>query len=353
MATNQKAVITNVRQVPDTNFIDINRTVALISDTATFADIWKLYTDLDSVEVDFASTEETYKMAAQYFAGTGGSGYFYVVPVRTGIAPAYDVINTLTILENDPALTFAMVTADLTIREATEILDGSLATAKYDKPYHMAFETDDVSVITATTTDPIAVNGAIYDGLTGEASTVIGNMSFIYITTASDYQASYVCGKLMSQNIGSQTAKFIKPSASTPITLTGAELAFILGKNGNVYTGTGEDAGRAFMKEGVSVKEGSFIDTSLGAIWMDTQITSVCYDLFLSQKVSIDTTGFALLENATKPVFKLAQTNGIVQTGENKFSISFSAGTGREIIGTYSYFEAVAGHFVTNTVNIK
>lgn len=353
MATNQRAVITNVRQVPATNFIDINRTVALISDTATFAEVYKLYTDLDSVEIDFASTEDTHKMATKYFAATGGTGYFYVVPVRTGIAPAYDVIDTLTLLENDPTLTFAMVTADSTIREATEILDGSLATAKYDKPYHMSLETDDATAITATTTDPIAVNKAIYDGLTGEASTVIGNMSFIYITVIDDFQASFMCGKLMSQEIGKQTAKFIKPLGSTPITLLGSELSFLLEKNGNVYTGTGEDAGRAFLKEGVSLKTGSFIDTSLGAIWMDIQLTSVCYDLFASGKVSIDGVGFALLENTTKPVFKLGQTNGIIQSGVEQFTIAFSAGTGREIIGTYSFFESKAGHFVTNTVNIK
>jgi len=294
-------------------------------------------------------------MAEKYFGGTGGSGYFYVVPVRLLDGADPDIISTLTQLENDPTLSFAMVTADKTIRASAQVTDGSLATAKYEAPYHMIFETDDANTITSADTDPASVNKAIYDGLTGDAAKLIGNMSFVYIEDEDDYQASFVAGAMMGQLIGSRTAKFIVPLGSDPVTLTGAELQFLMDKNCNVYTGTNERTGNAFVKEGVTLKADNFIDTSLGAIWVDVNLTSECYDLLQSDKVSIDSTGFALLENAVTPVFKQAQRQGIIQAGDTSFSISFAADPSvtRGIIGTYSYNEAVAGHFITNNVRVQ
>jgi hypothetical protein len=355
MATNRTAVTTTVTQIPAASFIDINRIVALTSDTATFADDYKLYTALEDVGVDFADTDPEYLMAEKYFGMTGGSGYFYVVPVRLLDVADPDIISTLTQLENDPTLTFAMVTADKTIRASAQVTDGSLATAKYDAEYHMIFETDDATTITSGTTDPVSVNKAIYDGLTGDNAKLIGNMSFVYIEDEDDYQASSIAGAMLGEEIGSRTAKFIEPLGSTPITLTGAELQFLMDKNCNVYTGTNERTGRAFVKEGVCLKADNFIDTSLGAIWVDVNLTAECYDLLSEEKVSIDSTGFALLENAVNPVFVQAQNQGIIQAGKGTYSISFAADPAvtRGIIGTYSYNEATAGHFVTNNVRVQ
>ena len=353
MALNRQAVITYVRQQPPTNFIDINRTVALISDTATFADDYRLYTDLESVEVDFASGEDFHSMAKGYFQETGGSGYLYAVPVRDVVGTDPDVVGQLDLIENDSTLIWAFVIADTTIRTSAQVTDGTLAAAKYNKAYHMMFETNEADAKTSATTDAASANKAVYDSLSGENSTIVGNMSFIYTSVVTDPIASKMAGVMMGQNIGSRTAKFAKPLLSAPETLSGAELAFLMDKNINVYTGTNEVTGRAFVKEGMSLKTGNFIDTSLGAIWMEVNLTAICYDLFQQKKVTIDSQGFALLENATKPVFKRAQNLGIIQPGDEHYSISFSAGDLlREILGDYTYDEAVAGHFVTNRVQI-
>lgn len=354
MAVNQQAVRTFVRQLPPTAFIDINRTVALISDTTVVLTKYKLYTDMEAVADDWLSSSDFYKMAEGYFNEAGGSGYLYCVPVTLLDGLNKDVIGTLTDLENDASLVWAMVTADETIRESAQVVDGSLAAAKYSASYHMIFETDSAATKTAVTTDPASVNKAVYDALTGDNKTIVGNMSFVYIEVPKDFQASKICGAMMGQTIGSRTAKFIKPLLSVPLELSGAELQFLMDKNVNVFTGTNEKVGQAFMKEGMSLKAGNFIDTSLGAIWIEVNLTNICYELFYTKKVSIDNVGFALLENATAPVFKLAQNLGIIQQGDEKYTMSFSAGDIlREIVGTYTYLESVAGHFIRNDVQIK
>jgi hypothetical protein len=357
MALNRQAVITYVRQQPPTNFIDINRTVALISDTATFAEDYRLYTDIEAVEEDFTSGDPFYDMAEGYFNETGGNGYLYAVPVRgvTGDDDDPDIIGQLTLIENDPSLVWAVVIADETIRESAQVIDGSLAAAKYKQAYHMMFETNEAAAKTSADTDAASVNKTVYDSLSGNNSTIVGNMSFFYTSVVTDPIASKMAGVMMGQNIGSRTAKFAKPLLSTPETLTGAELQFLMDKNINVYTGTNEVTGRAFVKEGMSLKTGNFIDTSLAAIWMEVNLTAICYDLFQQKKVTIDNQGFALLENATKPVFKRAQIFGIIQPGEESYTMTFSKDETvlRGIIGTYTYNEAVAGHFLTNNVEIK
>ena len=354
MALNRQAVLTYVRQQPPTNFIDINRTVALISDTATFADEFKLYTDISSVGLEFTAGDPFYDMALAYFNEMGGSGYLYAVPVRLLDGADPDIISTLTNLENNPSLVWAMVIADTTIGTSAQVTDGSLAAAKFSQSYHMLFSTAEAAAKTVATTDAASVNKTVYDSLTGDNSTIVGNMSFVYSSTATDFIDAKLAGIMMGQNIGSRTVKFAKPLLSEPEILTGAELQFLMDKNINVYTGTNELSGRALVKEGMSLKTGSFIDTSLGAIWMEVNLTNICYDLFEQKKVSVDNFGFALLENAVKPVFKLAQKFGIIKSGEENFSINFVKGaTAREIDGTYTYNESVAGHFVTNTVEIK
>ena len=347
MALDRQAVTTTVLEAFGVSLIDINRTVALIDDTLTFPDVYKLYTDLETIALEFADTTDAYKMAADYFNQAGGNGYFYLAPVRS------TVVALLTLLENDPSIKFAMVTADQTTRALSEITDGTLAAAKFSKPYHMIFETDSADAITAADTDPISLNAAVYDALSGDNARLFGNMTYIYIETADDYQASAMAGQLMSQNIGTQTLKFKKPLLSVPAELTGAELAFLLAKNGNVYTGTNELTGRVLMKEGTAVKADNYTDQSLGAIWMEIQLNNAAYDLLESQKVGIDEEGFGLLESAVTPIFAQAQVQGIIQPGTGKFTIDFAAGAlPREIVGTYSYVEGAAGHFITNTITV-
>jgi len=353
MATDRIAVQTAVRRAFGVSLIDINRTVALIADTTTFAEEFRLYTDLESVGVDFLVTDEAYLLAERFFNQAGGNGYLYLVPVRLLDVADPDIVGTLNQLQNNPDLVWSVVVADTATATSAQVLDGSLATALYNKPYHMIFETTDATTKSATTTDPASVNKAIYDALTGDDALLEGNMSFIYTSTASDYQAAAIAGQLMKQDIGTQTVKFMIPLGSTPETLTGAELAFLMAKNVNVYTGTNEQTGRAFVKEGVALKDGSYIDTSLGAIWVETNMNSNIYDLLQTKKVTVDDFGFTLLESVVTPIFTQAQTQGIIREGVDQFTISFAAGTlPREIVGTYTYNEGKAGHFITNNVTI-
>lgn len=353
MATNRQAVKTTVTQKAVATFIDINKTVALISDTTTVTDLYALYTSMDDVDLDWTNTDEFYKMAEAYFAETGGSGYLYAVPVDGLDGADPDMSGKLTELENSD-ISFAMVVCDTTLRTSAHVIDGTLATDKYMKAYHMTFVTNEADAKTSATTDAASVNKAIYDALTGVDADRIGNMSFIYSSTATDYIDCKLAGIMMGQDIGSQTAKFKKPTGSSLETLTGAELQFLLDKNINVYTTANEVQGRGFLKEGTSLKDSNYIDTSLGAIWVEIQMNNACYDLLEANKVSIDDTGFALLTNAVTPIFTRGQRQGIIQSGTDRYTIEFTEDLDvtRGITGTYSFYEATAGHFVTNSVQI-
>lgn len=353
MATNRQAVVTTVTQKATPTFIDINKTVALISDTVVVTTLYKLYTSMDDVKLDWTTSDEFYKMADAYFTQTGGNGYLYAVPVDGLDGADPDMVGKLTDLENSD-ITFSMVVCDSALRISSHVVDGDLASAKYNKAYHMTFVTNDANAKTAATTDPASVNKAIYDALTGDNSKLIGNMSFIYSSTSSDYIDCKLAGAMLKDEIGQRTAKFIKPLNSSVETLTNSELGFLSSKNINVYTSTNEMAGRFFMKEGNSLKENNFIDTSLSAIWIEIQLNNACYDLLEEQKVSIDNEGFALLETVSKTVFIQAQNQRIIQEGTNKFTINFKEDTSvtRGIKGEYTFFEATSGHFVTNEVQI-
>lgn len=359
MALNRQAVITYVRQQPPTNFIDINRTVALISDGSKFVDNWKLFMDMDGVKEDFTNTDVFYKMAEAYFNEAGGSGYLYAVPVRKTLTEDEDtypdVIQTLTDLENDAGLVWAMVIADKAINDSHQVITGQVAASKYKEAYHMLFQTNDASAKTSATTDPASVNKTVYDSLSGENSKLVGNMSYCYTANEDEQFASKIAGAMMGVDIGNRTVKFMKPLLMQPETLTPTELQFLMDKNINVYTSTNEMRGKTIVKEGMCLKQGNFIDTSLGAIWIEVNLTSICYDLFQQEKVTIDGVGFALLENATVPVFKQAQLQRIIQDGDDAYTIKFKkdASILRGIIGDYSFKEAVAGHFLTNNVEIK
>ena len=96
MALNRRAVTTDVRKELQTTFVDINKTVALISDTTTITDLKKLYTNLEEVAVDFLTTSPFYAMAKAYF--DEGATNLYLVPV-TGESSGS--LTTIAIAPND------------------------------------------------------------------------------------------------------------------------------------------------------------------------------------------------------------------------------------------------------------
>lgn len=473
MATNRKAVLTDVKKQLVTSFVDINKTVALISDTTTITDLKKLYTTLEEVEVDFLTTSPFYAMAKAYF--DEGATQLYAVPVDgessgtytsiaievtdftsisdgtfditidsvvesalamdftsdtsvAEIAATIDAVTTplgasasvgignsivltslttgltsnvttmavegtgtdlsvllaefavttgdkditgkLTELENDatPGFNFVTVGMDKALGITKQIDEAVLTQFAFEKEYDIIIDTSEAAVITDVTTDIVSVNKAFYDNLSGDDKLRVGNVSFIYTDDITDFVSFGVMGKLMSKDIGTQTVKFMKPKNSDAVSMTNAELTLLLNKNGNVYTGTNERIGKSFVKEGTTLKDGDFIDTSLGSIWIKVQLDEAIYNLLTTVKVPVNLDGFTLLENITSPVFDLGIDQGIVDDNASGifetesgreinitdgYGMVFFAGTlPREIIGEYGYVEEIAGHFITNRVTI-
>lgn len=271
-----------------------------------------------------------------------------------------DIIGKLTELENDstPGFNFIVVGMDKALGLTNQVVGNGadLTQFVFEKEYDVFIDTSAAAVITGVTTDVASTNKSFYDNLSGDDLLRVGNVSFYYTDVATDFVSFGVMGKLMSKDIGSQTVKFMKPKNSDAVTVTGAELQNTLDKNTNMYTGTNERVGKSFIKEGTTLKDGDYVDTSLGSIWVKVQLEEAIYNLLLTKKVPISLDGFTLLENVVSPVFDLGIAQGIIDgNADVPFTIAFSAGDvqNREIIGEYSYFEEVAGHFITNTVTIK
>ena len=460
-AVNRRTVLTTVQKEFATTFIDINKSVALISDTTTITELKRLYTSIEEVAVDFLVTSPFYLMADAYFEE--GATRLYAVPVTgessgtfttiaitvtdftaitdgtfnvtidgvvkaalamdftadtsvadiaatinavttplgasasvgvansivltsltTGLTSSVttmaaqgtgtdlsallaesstttgdkDITGKLTELENDSdsAFNFVCVGMDKALSITKQIVEGTLTQFVFDKEYDVFIDTSEAAVLTSVTTDIVSVNKSFYDDLSGDDKLKVGNVSFYYTDVAADFVSMGVMGDLMSGDIGTQTVKFMKPKNSDAVSVTNSELTHIMDKQANIYTGTNERIGRSFVKEGLTLKNGDYIDTSLGSIWVKVQLEENIYNLLQTKKIPINLDGFTELENTVQPVFEQAVVQGIIDNNAvQPFTIEFSAGDvqNREIIGTYTYYEEVAGHFVTNTVTIK
>ena len=285
-----------------------------------------------------------------------------------------DIIAKLTELENDstPGFNFLAVGMDKALSLTGQVTgQGALLTNfVFQKEYDLFIDTADVTALAPTQTDPVSINKYFYDNLSGADTLRVGNVNFFY-TPTSDFLSFGVMGKFMAQDIGTQTMKFMKPKNSSAQTITNAQLTNLLNKQGNVYTGTNERIGRSFVKEGLTLKNGDYTDTSLGSIWLKVQLEENIYNLLGTKKVPINQDGFELLKNTVTPIFERAISQGIVNgfgsgsfkfEGDSKetiinggYEIKFSAGdvANREIIGDYVYYEEASAHFITNKVTIK
>jgi hypothetical protein len=353
---NRRAIQTTVQKTVSTSFVDLNRAIALINDTTIVTDAYKLYTSLAGVSEDFSDTDEFYKLADAFYS-QNSSGRLYAVPVTAEtIGGDKDLIATIANIESlGGDITFIGILFDRTFDSNPQIVDGSITTAVFGKEYHLFLDTSEADTLTSATTDKCSVNGAIINSFTGDNALKIGNVSFTYCASGS-YASAEMLGALLSQDIGSKTAKFIKFIKSDIVDLTADQFQNLLNKRCNVFTGQSERAGQAFLKEGVTLKEGDFIDTSLGSIWITINLDNNLYDLFTKVKITINDDGFAMCKNKVSPIFGTAVEQGIINgSADTPYEIVFTAGDleNREIIGTYNYVEGVAGHFITNTITVS
>jgi len=286
-----------------------------------------------------------------------------------------DIIGKLIELENDSdaGFNFIVVGMDKALSTTNQVVGGGAALTQFvfQKEYDLFVDSIDGAILSGSLPNDFATNKAFYDGLSGDDKVRVGNVNFFYTNIAADFPSFGVMGKLMSKDIGTQTVKFMKPKNSDAVPLLGSELQNILNYNGNVYTGTNERIGRAFMKEGTTLKDGDFTDTSLGSIWLKVQIEENIYNLLETKKVPINQNGFDELKTTVTPIFEQGIVQGIINGfGEGSFKfdgnvvasiitggydIQFSAGDiqNREIIGEYVYFSEEAAHFISNKIVIK
>ncbi|MHA2023992.1 MAG: DUF3383 family protein [Candidatus Thorarchaeota archaeon] len=305
--------------------------------------------------------------------GTDLSTSLIVQTAQNGIpsSASWDIVGKLTDLENDATDGFGFIGVlfDKTISSAEQIANADLAKFAFKKEFAVFLDTSDVSTKTGTSATIVA-NRDFYKDLSGKDKLANGNMCFFYTDVITDYVAAGYLGELLAYDIGERAPKFIKPIESKPITLTGSELGMILGSNVNVYTGTNERTGRAFIKEGTSLMDNVYIDTLLGGIWMQVQIENAIYDILETQKVPMNIDGYTLLETTVLPIFKQGIAQGIINgqaggqtvfAGDSEatnifgYAIKFRAGdvANREVVGQYCYYDNIAAHFVTNEVCIK
>ena len=188
MAFNRRAVQTDVKKQLVTTFVDINKTVALISDTTTITDLKKLYTNLEEVAADFLVTSPFYAMAKAYF--DEGATQLYAVPV-----------------DGESSGTFTTIA--ITVTDFTSIADGTFS-IDIDGVTQVALGMDFTS---ATSVANIAsVIDAVTTPLGASASVGIGNS--IVLTSLTTGLTSSVTN-IAAQGTGTDLSVLLAEFATT------------------------------------------------------------------------------------------------------------------------------------------
>ena len=139
-------------------------------------------------------------------------------------------------------------------------------------------------------------------------------------------EAAWMGGQLPqtpgSNNWAYKTLTGISPdviSDSARSNIVGVPVAGVPGKNGNIYTTVG---GQDITQMGMMVS-GQFIDITIGADWLETQIqTNIYQQLVNAAKIPYTNSGTSVLISAVKAAIDLGVSNGLI---DGKRTIVISA----------------------------
>lgn len=137
-----------------------------------------------------------------------------------------------------------------------------------------------------------------------------------YHTNPGECLAAAVLGDTANLTVGSVTWKFRKNLVGiTPIQVGRTELKEIHAAGANAYV---TKAGVPSTSEGITAS-GEYIDNIHGEDWIKANVESSLQSILLeNDKVSIDSSGFSLVNAGLTSVFEQATKNGIIAKNEDK-----------------------------------
>ena len=280
--------------VPSDNITEQERLDGLLSrktDTATGA-MYREYSSLDGVKVDYADNGDVLAKAEAYFAQSNHSDRVAVLDVPSG--KEQDALGAFWYFN----WTFAIEAKSDDDSSANTLLSNIF---EANKDHYLVIQTNDVSNL-------VALQGQNY---------TIG----LKHDTAEAMDTAFV-GAIATLPVGSVTWKFKTLNGITPESLTATELVAINRVNAIAYTTV---FGKNQTTEGKALS-GEYIDTINGIIWIKNNMESALEKLLQdNDKVPYSQVGINLVLGAATQVLNRAYEQGIIQSdanGKAEFTVS-------------------------------
>jgi len=251
------------------------------------------YADLKALEVDFANTTESYKIAQRIFGQTPSPSSLSVIGDATA-TPA-DITAKLDSVINKSW--FGLVCTDNANATITALATWADANDR---------------VYSATTQD-----------LTIFATETAANLRLIYHNSADSYVAEGELANMLTAPIGSKTPKFRKVAGAPGATITDVQLASLHAAHGSTYI---EDMGELQITNS-QTQSGEHFDVILGKYWIKYTMEQEMLDLAIkTDKIPYSDKGIAMLIGVCTNVLNKAEQNGIVlvdDDGKPVFSYAY------------------------------
>lgn len=274
------------------------------------------YTSLSDVVTAYGSNTEPVKAASAFFSG----GFNGIKPINFMVANSASGdtwSNVITELTADPRYYMMAVDNTFSVAEQKQLAAAIEAATKIN--YLGAFldvepNVRDQDLTTDTTTmakyfytNTYDSNFVVYDDSANQDNYKQVAVCSYFATV--DYTAARPLGQ----------AAFKQFSGQTPTTLTDTQFSNITTKNCNLYAAFGE-VGRNITYKGV-VPTGTFIDTIIGANWLNYNITYNIYDLLVQlPKLSYTNSDFNKLYSVIASALEQSKQFGLIAAGTDSLT---------------------------------
>lgn len=271
---------------------------------ADFASAYQIYTSTTAVLEDFADTSDVYRFAVKAFGGPFPTDRLYVVKYGSSNATPLTPLQAITALvaiDNTPYWVGCDSHSDANV----------LALAGYLDSIKKLFVTSTQQagvLVTATDTDIASqLQDLAYDQVVTLWSAVADTQ----------FSEGGIVGCMAGLQAGTSTAEFKTMTGVTPDTLSATQITSLENKNVPFY---GTMNGTNVLLN-TKVASGQFLDTILFSNWLEAEIKSEIFNLFVSQsalgrKVSMDQAGMGLIRQAINVPIKTGQNNGSISADQ-------------------------------------
>jgi hypothetical protein len=269
----------------------------ILAETTKFTERTRIYSDLDAVEADFASSDVVHKLATQLFGQKlNGSVPPEIIVGRKEAAESW--VDALAAVNSSNSKWYALVAAthDAAAQEA-------LSDAVGARRRIMGISSQEKACITTANTD-------IGAKLKAKSA---GRTFGVYLPTAdAEYPEAVWIGSQLGYTPGSNDWDFKRGTGATVSFIDDTARTNLRSKNWNMYTEVG---GVNVFQDG-NMFDGTPIDEVIGIDWLYARLQEQIFGRYInSLKIDMTEDGLVIIENEIRAVLATAEANKLIAKG--------------------------------------